>query len=77
MPTILYPERMYDTDTEERRIHGEGTTILFRDTKTLADLSDEDCARGRGPHAVPPVLHRSRHGPHASAARHRPHGRGL
>jgi phosphoglycerate dehydrogenase-like enzyme len=44
MTTILYPEAMYPDDSEERRIFGPDATILRRDTKVLADLSDADCA---------------------------------
>ena len=44
MTTILYPEAMYPDDSEERRIFGPDAIILRRDTKTLADLSDADCA---------------------------------
>jgi C-terminal binding protein len=48
MPTVLYPERMYPDDTEERRIFGPGTTVVMRDAGSLADLSDEDCAAAEG-----------------------------
>ncbi len=49
MTTILYPERMYDDDdAEERRIFGPAARILVRDTRTLADLSDQDCADVEG-----------------------------
>ena len=48
MTTILYPEAMYPDDAEERRIFGPGVTILRRDSATLADLSDEDCAEVDG-----------------------------
>ena len=48
MATILYPERMYPDDTHERRIFGSGATILFRDTVTLLELSDADCAAVEG-----------------------------
>ena len=48
MTTVLYPERMYADDTEERRIYGPGTTILMRDTDVLADLSDADCQAADG-----------------------------
>ena len=43
MTTVLYPERMYADDAEERRIYGSGTTVIMRDTELLAELSDEDC----------------------------------
>jgi len=48
MTTILYPEAMYPDDAEERRIFGPDATILRRDTKALADLSDADCAAADG-----------------------------
>ena len=48
MTTILYPEAMYPDDTEERRIFGPGVTILRRNSATLADLTDEDCAEVDG-----------------------------
>ena len=44
MTTVLYAERMYDDDAEERRIFGPGTTIVMRDVQSLAELSDADCA---------------------------------
>jgi phosphoglycerate dehydrogenase-like enzyme len=48
MATVLYPERMYPDDTEERRIFGPGTTVIMRDVASLAELSDEDCAAADG-----------------------------
>ena len=48
MTTIVYPERMYPDDTHERRIFGDGATILMRDHDTVADLSDADCAAVEG-----------------------------
>ncbi len=48
MATVLYSERMYPDDTEERRIFGPGTAILVRDVGSLAELSDEDCAAADG-----------------------------
>ncbi len=48
MPTVLYPERMYPDDSEERRIHGATTTVLMRDTASLAELTDADCAAADG-----------------------------
>ncbi len=48
MTTILYPEAMYPDDSEERRIFGPDAAILRRDTKTLADLSDANCAAADG-----------------------------
>ncbi len=46
--TILYPEAMYPDDTVERALFGPDAVILRRDTKTLAELSDKDCARVDG-----------------------------
>ena len=48
MTTILYPEAMYPDDSEERRIFGADATILRRDTKALADLTDAECAATDG-----------------------------
>ncbi len=48
MATVLYPERMYPDDTEERRIFGPGTNVVMRDAGSLAELSDEDCAAADG-----------------------------
>ncbi|MGI4943171.1 MAG: C-terminal binding protein [Janthinobacterium lividum] len=48
MTTILYPEAMYPDDAEERRIFGPDVTILRRDTRALADLTDADCAEVDG-----------------------------
>ncbi len=48
MPTVLYPERMYPDDSEERRIFAPGTTVLMRDTDSLAELTDADCAAADG-----------------------------
>jgi phosphoglycerate dehydrogenase-like enzyme len=48
MATVLYPERMYADDTEERRIFGPGTSVIMRDVASLAELSDEDCAAADG-----------------------------
>src|SRR5579875_392065 len=43
MATILYPERMYPDDAEERAIFPADATILMRDTALLSDLSQDDC----------------------------------
>ena len=43
MPTVIYPERMYPNDVEERRIFGPATEIIMRDVTCLAELSDADC----------------------------------
>ena len=48
MTTVLYPERMYPDDAHERRIFGDGATILMRDTTVLGELSDADCAAVEG-----------------------------
>ena len=43
MTTILYPERMYPDDSEERAIFPADASILMRDTVLLSDLSAADC----------------------------------
>lgn len=48
MTTILYPERMYPDDAEERRVFGPEARILMRDSTVLADLTDADCAEVEG-----------------------------
>jgi C-terminal binding protein len=48
MTTILYPERMYPDDSEERLIFGSGARVLMRDAKLLSDLSAADCAEAEG-----------------------------
>ena len=48
MTTVLYPERMYPNDTEERRIFGPGTEIIMRDVTATAELTDADCATADG-----------------------------
>ena len=48
MTTILYPERMYADDADERRIFGPDARILMRDTRLLADVSPADCAEAEG-----------------------------
>ncbi len=48
MATVLYPERMYPDDAEERRIFGPGVTVLMRDAAATADLSDADCRAADG-----------------------------
>ncbi len=48
MTTIVYPERMYDDDAEERRVFGDAATIVMRDTAMVADLSDDDCRAAEG-----------------------------
>ncbi len=44
MTTILYSETMYRDDSVEREVFGPDTRILMRGPKTLAALSDADCA---------------------------------
>ena len=48
MATVIYPERMYADDTEERRIFGPEHTVVMRDVQSLAELSDADCAAAEG-----------------------------
>lgn len=48
MPTVLYPEDRYSDDAIERRIFGDGITIMRRAVGSLADLSPEDCAKVDG-----------------------------
>ena len=48
MTTIMYPERMYPDDSEERRIFGPDVSILMRDSRVIADLSDAECAEVDG-----------------------------
>ena len=48
MPTVLYPERMYPDDAEERRIYGPDTTVVMGDTNSLADLTDAECQSADG-----------------------------
>ncbi len=48
MTTILYPERMYPDDREERGIFPADATILMRDTVLLSDLSAGDCEAADG-----------------------------
>ena len=48
MTTVLYPERMYPDDTEERRIFGPAIRVVMRDVDSLAELTDADCAAAEG-----------------------------
>ena len=48
MATILYPERMYPNDAEERAIFPPDATILMRDTGEISELTDADCAEVDG-----------------------------
>jgi C-terminal binding protein len=46
--TVLYPEKLYEDDSVERAIFGPDVTVVMRDTKLVADLSDADCAAADG-----------------------------
>ena len=46
--TVLYPEKLYDDDSVERRVFGPEVRVVVRDTKTLAALTDVDCAEADG-----------------------------
>ncbi len=46
--TVLYPETLYQDDSVERRIFGPDVRVVMRDSKTLSDLSDTDCASADG-----------------------------
>lgn len=46
--TVLYPEKLYEDDSVERRVFGPEVRVVVRDAKTLADLSDADCASADG-----------------------------
>jgi phosphoglycerate dehydrogenase-like enzyme len=49
MPTtVLYPESMYADDSVEREVFGPDVRIVVRDTATLDQLSDADCAEADG-----------------------------
>lgn len=48
MATILYPERMYPNDAEERSIFPPDATILMRDTNVISEMTDADCAEVDG-----------------------------
>lgn len=48
MATILYPERMYPNDAEERSIFPPDATILMRDTSVISEMTDADCAEVDG-----------------------------
>ena len=48
MTTILYPERIYPDDTEERRIFPADATILMRNTNLLSEVSASDAAEADG-----------------------------
>lgn len=46
--TVFYPETLYADDSVERRIFGPEVNVAVRDTKTLSELSDQDCAAADG-----------------------------
>jgi phosphoglycerate dehydrogenase-like enzyme len=46
--TVLYPEGDYPDDTVERRIFGPDARIIMRKARSIADLSNEDCAAADG-----------------------------
>ncbi len=46
--TVLYPEARQQPDEVERNIFGPDVRIIKRDTASLAELSDEDCAEADG-----------------------------
>jgi phosphoglycerate dehydrogenase-like enzyme len=48
MATVLYPERLYPDEADERGIFPRETTIVMRDTVVLSDLSADDCAAVEG-----------------------------
>ena len=48
MTTVLYSERMYPDKAVEREVFGPDVRILTRGPRTLAELSDEDCAAADG-----------------------------
>jgi C-terminal binding protein len=46
--TVLYAENQLADDALERRIFGDGVTVMRRSVESLSDLSDEDCAAVNG-----------------------------
>jgi len=48
--TVLYAERSYPDDSVERQVYGPDARVIFpaRQTNSLADLPDEDCAQAEG-----------------------------
>jgi len=47
--TVLYSENVYPDDSVERRVYGSGVRVIFpAASKSLADLTDEDCAAAEG-----------------------------
>jgi phosphoglycerate dehydrogenase-like enzyme len=48
MTTVLYSEPMYPDTTVEREVFGPAVRIVVREPRTLADLSDAECAEVDG-----------------------------
>ncbi len=48
MTVVLYPERMYPDDAEERRLFGPGVAVLMRDAASTAELAEADCQAADG-----------------------------
>ena len=48
MTTVLYSEQMYPDDSVERDVFGPDVRLLVRAPRTLADLSEADCAAADG-----------------------------
>jgi C-terminal binding protein len=47
--TVLYSENVYPDDSVERRIYGPDVRVVFpRQSTSIADLSDADCAAAEG-----------------------------
>ena len=46
--TIVYPERIYPDDAEERSVFGPDARIVMRDSTLLSELSPNDCAAADG-----------------------------
>ncbi len=47
--TVLYSENVYPDDSVERRIYGPDVRVVFpKQSASIADLSDEDCAAADG-----------------------------
>jgi C-terminal binding protein len=44
MTIVLYPEGLYADDYVEREVFGRGVTVRVCDAKSIAELSDADCA---------------------------------
>jgi phosphoglycerate dehydrogenase-like enzyme len=47
--TVLYSENLYPDDSVEKRVFGPDVRLIFpRESRSLADLSDVDCAAAEG-----------------------------